>query len=142
MPIATAPPETKATTETRGKYVRWALAGVVALAGILLGLLAANWPFTREAMIKRLEQASSTRVEMRGFRSTFFPYPGCIADEVTFHPIVSMNGARPSDPVITISRLTIETTFFGLLSKPGKIRSMVADGLRIHVPDFSRLAQQ
>src|ERR1051326_5595067 len=134
MATATVPPETTARAKTRGKYVRCGLAGIVALAGILLGLLAANWPFTREAMIKRMEQASSTRVEMRGFRSTFFPYPGCIADEVTFHPIVSMNGARPSDPVITISRLTIETTFFGLLSKPGKIRSMVADGLRIHVP--------
>ena len=134
MPIATAPPETKPTTKTRGKYVRWALAGVVALTGILLGLLAANWPFTREAMIKRLEQASSTRVEMRGFRSTFFPFPGCIADEVTFRPIASANGPKPQDPVIAIRRLTIESTFLGLFRKPGRIRSIVADGLRIHVP--------
>ena len=134
MPIATAPPETTTTAKTRGKYVRWGLAGIVALAGILLGLLAANWPFTREAMIKRLEQASSTRVEMRGFRSTFFPYPGCIADEVTFRPITSTNGPKSQDPVITIRRLTIESTFFGLLSKPGRIRSIVTDGLRIHVP--------
>jgi hypothetical protein len=134
MPIATAPPETTATTKIRGKYLRWGLAGVVALAGILLGLLAANWPFTREAMIKRLEQASSTRVEMRGFQSTFFPYPGCIAEEVTFRPIASASGAKPQAPVIAIRRLTIESTFLGLLGKPGRIRSMVADGLRIHVP--------
>lgn len=104
------------------------------MAGILLGLLAANWPFTREAMIKRLEQGSSTRVEMRGFRSTFFPYPGCIADEVTFHPIASTSGPGASDPVITIRRLTIESTFLGMLSKPGRIRSIVADGLRVRVP--------
>jgi len=107
---------------------------VVALAGILLGLLAANWPFTREAMIKRLEQASSTRVEMRGFRSTFFPYPGCIADEVTFRPIASASGPEPQGPVIAIRRLTIESTFLGLFRKPGRIRSIVADGLRIQVP--------
>jgi hypothetical protein len=134
MPIATAPPETTARAKSRGKYVRWGLAGVVALAGIVLGLLAANWPFTREAMIKRLEQASSTRVEMRGFRSTFLPFPGCIADEVTFRPIASTSGPKPQDPVITIRRLTIESTFLGLFRKPGRIRSMVADGLRIHVP--------
>src|SRR5690242_15485635 len=101
MPIATAPLETATTAKTRVKYVRWGLAGIVALAGILLGLLAANWPFTREAMIKRLEQASSTRVEMRGFRSTFFPYPGCIAEDVTFRPIAA-NGPKSQDPVITI----------------------------------------
>src|SRR5215467_12098423 len=128
MPIATAPPETAATTKVRAKCVRWGLAGVVALAGILLGLLAANWPFTREAMIKRLEQASSTRVEMRGFQSTFFPYPGCIADEVTFRPIASANEPKSQAPVITIRRLVIESTFFGLLSKPERIRSIVADG--------------
>src|SRR5437764_10467209 len=109
MPIAVSPPETTARTKTRSRYVRWGLAGIVALAGILLGWLAANWPFTQAAMIKRLEQASSTRVEMQGFRSTFFPYPGCIADEVTFRPIASMNGLKFQDPVITIRRLTIES---------------------------------
>lgn len=134
MPIAIAPPETTATTKTRGRYLRWGLLGAVALAAILLGLLAANWPFTREAIIERLEQASSTRVEMRGFQKTFFPYPGCIAEEVTFRPITPSNGPKAQDPIITIRRLTIISTFSGLLSKPGRIRNIVADGLRIHVP--------
>jgi hypothetical protein len=134
MPIATAPPETTARVKRPRKYVLWGLLGVAALAGILLGLLAANWPFTREAMIKRLEQASSTRVEMLGFQSTFFPYPGCVAEEVTFSPIPPTNGPKPQVPVISIRRLAIESTFFGLFSKPGRIKSIVADGLRIHVP--------
>src|SRR6478609_6073281 len=107
MPIASAPLQTTARARSPlRKYVLWGLLGIGALAGILLGLLAANWPFTREAMIKRLEQASSTRVEMRGFHSTFFPYPGCIADEVTFRPIASTSGLTSQDPVITIRRLT------------------------------------
>ena len=127
MPIAVAPPATTASTKTSGKYVRWGLLGIVALAGILLGLLAANWPFTRQAIIERLEQVSSTRVEIRGFQKTFFPYPGCIAEEVTFRSIASANGPKAQDPVITIRRLTIESTFFGLLSKPGRIKSIVAD---------------
>jgi hypothetical protein len=134
MPIASAPPEEKARVKLPIKYIRWVLLGVAALAGILLCLLATNWPFTREAMIKRLERASSERVEMRGFKSTFFPYPGCIAEEVVFRPAAPGAGSRPQDPVITIRRLTIQSTFLGLLSKPGRIRSIVADGLRIHVP--------
>jgi AsmA-like C-terminal region len=134
MPIATAPPETTARVKSPRKYVFWGLLGVAALAGILLGLLAANWPFTQESIIKRLEQASSTRVEMRGFQKTFFPYPGCIAEEVTFRPIASASGPSPQTPVITIRRLAIESTFLGLFRNPGRIRSIVADGLRIHVP--------
>ena len=97
-------------------------------------MLAVNWPFTREGMIKRLEQASSTRVEMRGFRSTFFPYPGCIAEEVTFRRIAPAAGAEAQEPIITIRRLAIESTFFGLFSKPARIKSIAADGLHVQVP--------
>ena len=134
MSVASSPPLTTIRAKRPLKYVLWGLLGLAALVGILLGLLAANWPFTREAMIKRLEQGSSTRVEMRGFKSTFFPYPGCIAEDVTFRPIAPANGAKPQDPIITIHRLVIESTFFGLLSKPGRIRSIIADGLHVHLP--------
>lgn len=134
MPVGNAPPATTTKVKSPVKYVLWGLLGVAALAGILLGLLAANWPFTREAMIKRLEQGSSTRVEMRGFQSTFFPYPGCIAEEVTFRPIASSAGTKSQGPIITIRRLAIESTFFGLFSKPARIRSIAADGLRVHIP--------
>ena len=85
-------------------------------------------------MIKRLEHASSASVEMRGFRSTYFPYPGCIAEEVVFRQKNSSPGSRPADPIIAIRRLTIETTLSGLLSKPARIKTMIAEGLRVYVP--------
>ena len=85
-------------------------------------------------MTKRLERASSAQVEMRGFHSTYFPFPGCVADDVVFRQKTSLAGQKPSEPIITIRKLTIESTFTGLLSKPGRIRRIIADGLRIHVP--------
>jgi hypothetical protein len=96
--------------------------------------MAAKWPFTREAMTKRLERASSAQVEMRGFHSIYFPFPGCVAEDVVFRPKISAAGQKQADPIITIRKLTIESTLSGLFSKPGKIRRITADGLQIHVP--------
>ena len=96
--------------------------------------MAAKWPFTREAMTKRLERASSAQVEMRGFNSIYFPFPGCVAEDVVFRPKISAAGQKQADPIITIRKLTIESTLSGLFSKPGRIRRIIADGLQIHVP--------
>ena len=103
-------------------------------AVIFLGIIEIKWPFTREAMTKRLERASSVQVEMRGFHSTYFPFPGCVAEDVVFRQKTSAPGQKATEPIITIRKLTIESTFSGLLSKPGRIRRIIADGLRIHVP--------
>jgi hypothetical protein len=112
----------------------WALLGIALCSAIPVVLLAAKWPFTREGMVKRLEQASSARVEIGKFRSTYFPFPGCVAEDVTFRTVTPAAAPKPADPIITIRKLTIESTFLGLFSKPGRIRSLTADGLRIHVP--------
>jgi hypothetical protein len=63
---------------------------------ILLGLLAANWPFTRQGMIARLERASSAQAQIQGFRSTYFPYPGCVAEDVVFR----VAGAKSTELMI------------------------------------------
>ncbi|HEY1939409.1 MAG TPA: hypothetical protein VGJ33_15880 [Candidatus Angelobacter sp.] len=118
------------------KKIAWSvLAAVIIGLAVLGGLLAANWPFTRAAMTQRLEQASSAKVEMRGFRSTFFPYPGCVAEDVVFRK--SAQGAsqmKQSQPLITIKRLTIQSTYPGLFSTPKRIRKLIADGLRMNIP--------
>jgi hypothetical protein len=133
-PTEVAVPEKTSATRAPAQKFRWILLGVSILAIVFLAIMAAKWPFTRQAMIKRLERASSAQVEIRGFRSTYFPFPGCIADDVVFRQKTSAPGRRPSDPIITIRELTIESTFSGLLSKPGRIRRIIADGLLIHVP--------
>src|SRR5579871_6008179 len=136
MPTEVAPPKTKNGTGIRPTKLAWII--LICLAGcacVLLVVLAVMWPFTRNAMIKRLEQASSAKVQMRGFHSTYFPYPGCVAEEVVFLPAAAASGAaRSTTPIITIRKLTIESTLFGLLSKPHRIKRIIADGLRVHAP--------
>jgi hypothetical protein len=134
MPTEVAPPEQRVRTKRPTKKLLWIVLAGAVCAVILLSVLAAKWPFTREAMIKRLEHASSARVEMGGFRSTYFPYPGCVAENVVFRPKTPATGSNPADPIITIRKLTIESTFSGLLSKPGRIKTIIADGLRVQVP--------
>src|SRR5712671_6217054 len=133
-PTEVALPEKTTATRAPVQRFRWILLGVSICAVVFLAIMAAKWPFTREAMIKRLERASSAQVEMRGFHSTYFPFPGCIAEDVVFRQKTSAAGQAPPEPVITIRKLTIESTFSGLLSKPGRIRRIIADGLRIQVP--------
>jgi hypothetical protein len=133
-PTEVALPEKTAATRAPAQWFRWILLAVSICAVIFLAIVAAKWPFTREAMTKRLERASSAQVDIRGFHSTYFPFPGCIAEDVVFREKGSAPGQKPSAPIITIRKLTIESTFSGLLSKPGRIRKIIADGLRIHVP--------
>src|ERR1051326_3042073 len=133
MSTVLASPE-KTKTRAPAQRFRWILLAVSILAVVFLAIMAAKWPFTREAMTKRLERASSAQVEMRGFHSTYFPFPGCVIDDVVFRQRTSAPAQRPAEPIITIRKLTIESTFAGLLSKPGRIRRIIADGLQIHVP--------
>jgi hypothetical protein len=94
MPTEVAPMEKTTATRAPAQRFRWILLAVAICASVLLGILAAKWPFTREAMIRRLEHASSARVEMGGFRSMYFPYPGCIAEEVVFRPKTAAAGTK------------------------------------------------
>lgn len=129
-----ASPEKTNVTQAPAQRFRWILLAVSIGAVVFLGIMAAKWPFTREAITKRLERASSAQIEMRGFHSTYFPFPGCVIEDVAFRQKTSAPGQRAAEPIITIRKLTIESTFAGLLSKPGRIRRVIADGLYIHIP--------
>src|SRR3954454_274254 len=106
MATEVALPEQKTPARTSAQRLRWILLAVSICAVVFLGIMAAKWPFTREAMTKRLERASSAQVEMRGFHSTYFPFPGCVAEEVVFRQKTSAPGQRPADPIITIRKLS------------------------------------
>jgi hypothetical protein len=135
MATATVPPKTTPQAATHPRIFRWTLLGLAICAGAFVILLAVKWPFTRSGMIQRFERASSAKVEIGRFHSIFFPYFGCVAEDVVFRQATSPSGtAQPAAPIITIHKLTIESTLFGLLSKPGKIKRIIAEGLRVQVP--------
>src|ERR1700741_5258347 len=126
MATVIAPPPKSAKKSTK---LRWIIFVACIIPVILLAVLAAKWPYTKQAMIERLERTSSARVEIGGFRRIYFPYPGCVATDVTFRGNLP-DGKPAAQPVITMRRLKIESTLAGMLSKPGRIKKMIADGVR------------
>ncbi len=86
----------------------WALVVLVALA-IGAIVIARKWPFTQRAVLESLQQQAGTAVQISGFRQTYFPHPGCVAEGVTFRK----NQNAPA--LLTIQKLTIVGSYHGVL---------------------------
>jgi hypothetical protein len=99
---------------------------VVLLAAVFF--LAARWPFRREAVLKDLQDASLSKVDIGAFHGTYFPRPGCVLEHVTFQH----NPRAGTPPLITVERLRIEGSFPGLFTE--HVRRIRAEGMRILVP--------
>ena len=102
------------------------LLAVVILAAV--AFLAWRWPFSRALVLRDLEEASLSTVQVDGFRETYFPRPGCILENVTFQH----NPKPGSPPLITVQRLRIESAFSGLFTR--HLMRIRADGLHLLVP--------
>ena len=100
--------------------------GIVAVLAIVF---AVNWPFTRRGIIRRLERASSLQVEIRSFRSTYFP-PGCVAGDVVFRK----PGDRDPKPLMVVHQLRIQSSYPGLFSHPKRIQKIEVANVEIHLP--------
>jgi AsmA-like C-terminal region len=128
MAVATPP----RLNQRRSFLVLYVALGIV-LAVIIIAaiLLHIYWPFTQSAVIKSLEDASSSRVTLKNFHATYFPYPGCVAEDVVFR-----RGSNTSiPPLITIPELTIQSSFFALFGK--RITYIRADGMTVFIPSQS-----
>jgi hypothetical protein len=115
------------STQSRG----FILPAAFVTAGVLLAavvFLAARWPFRREAVLKDLQDASLSRLDVGVFHGTYFPRPGCVLEQVTFQH----NPKPGTPPLITIERVRIEGTFFGLFTK--HVKRIRAEGMRILIP--------
>jgi hypothetical protein len=96
---------------------------------VALFVLAVHWPFTKQAVIKSLQEASSSTVEIANFHGTYFPFPGCIAEGVTFRRTSDQN----APPLITVGKLTIQSSFLGLVRQ--RVIQVRAEGLHIIISD-------
>jgi len=108
---------------------RWVKIGGL-LAVVVIGgaavLVAGRWPFTRDAMVRALQEEFSSTVELKTFHGTYFT-PGCVAEEVTFR----RNSDRNTAPIATVEKLTIQGTYWGLFSIPKRVRRVRIEGLHI-----------
>ena len=116
----------------RNRLRNWLLLSAAALLAILVTgfVLMQNWPFTRTQVEKDLGDATFSRVTIGSFQQTYFPRPGCIATGVTFR----RNQDRHDPPLITVQKLTIEGSFFGLLTR--NVSAIRADGAHVVIPPF------
>lgn len=116
------------SSKSTGKFlVRTSLAAAAVLLAAVV-LLALHWPFRRETVLKQLEEASMTQVHASAFHETYFPHPGCVLEHVTFQH----NPKPGSPPLITVERMRIEGSFFGLFTKHVKL--IRAEGMHIRTP--------
>jgi hypothetical protein len=111
---------------------RWPwIVGVCVLAAltICIVILGAHWPFSRDAITRALQHATSRPVRIGGFRTTWFP-PGCIAENVR----VVHNNNPEATPLITIDRLVIQGSLTGMFTSPKRLQQVKVVGMRIAIP--------
>jgi hypothetical protein len=108
----------------------------IVLALVVIGgaavLLLSRWPFTRDVVVRALQEKFSSTVEVKAFRGTYFP-PGCIAEGVTFR----RNSDRDEPPIATIEKLTIQGAYWEFFRTPKRVRRVRIEGLRMFLSSGS-----
>ena len=115
----------------RPRLVLIAVFSLVVVVAIALVFLIRSWPFTRDAVSQAIKETMSGTVQMQGFRSTFFPHPGCVIDNVTFR-----RDDKDSLPLITIKRLVIQGSYFKMFGASKKLEQIRAEGFYLHARPF------
>ncbi len=108
---------------------RWWLiiaASLIVIAGIVLIVLACNWPYTQQAVAKALQDRFARTVQIRSFRKTYFP-PGCVAEGVSF-----LHRKRTDLPaLITVQTLIIRGSYNGLFRIHKRVDEVQVKGLHV-----------
>jgi AsmA-like protein len=116
----------------RSSFVRWCLIGGVFVAlifAVATILLVRNWPFTRQAVTAALQDRFARTVEIRNFRSTYFP-PGCVAEGVSF----LQRKHKELPPLITVRTLVVQASYAGMFSLHKRVSQVQVIGLHVLVP--------
>ena len=105
------------------------MAALIFVPCLCVGVIAVSyfWPFTLPRVVEKLQESSDSRVQVRSFHHTYFPYPGCVLEGVSF-----VHDAAAGRPLATIERLRVLSTYPALFGR--HIRLMKAEGLHIFIP--------
>jgi hypothetical protein len=127
-----APLPRNITAHASAKRPRWMLVSPILAAAVVVIIAVVFihwWPFTQAQVLQTLQQAGDSQVQLRSFRATYFPAPGCILEGVVFH-----HSDSTTKPLIVIEKLTIRGSYLGLLSR--SVNRIDAEGMRISIPPF------
>lgn len=128
-------PAQVSTQSGRGGRTRFGRTGflllilAVAAVCVAISLAIRYWPFQEKSILQDLQEASDSQVRVQAFRRTYFPHPGCVLDGVVF-----VRGTNAAKPLIKIERLTIQSTYLGMLSQ--HVSLIDAERMVISIPAF------
>jgi len=112
--------------------MRWCLI-VGAIVAVIFGgatiLLIRNWPFTRQAVTTALQDRFARTVEIRSFRTTYFP-PGCVVEGISF----LHRTHKDLPPLITVRTLIVQASYAGMFSLHKRVGKVQVIGLHVLVP--------
>ena len=113
-----------------GRYLAWT--GAVLFALLLLAgiILAVQWPFTQEELVRTLEHLSSSTVRVGTFRQTFFPNPGYVAEDTTF----SRKSKAGFIELASVKRLECRASWTAMLTFTRRVQEMRIGALHVSIP--------
>jgi hypothetical protein len=83
------------------------------------------WPFSREAVLQDLKEASDSTVTAQSYHPTYFP-PGCVLYGLEFH-----HGSNHFK-LIEIQKLRVRGSYLGILRR--HVPQIIAEGAHIFIP--------
>lgn len=114
----------------RSFFRRHRIAIFIALAVILAVLIVLYikvWPFSKDAVVEDLVEASGSAVTIHGYHPTYFP-PGCILDGVEFR-----HGPEQA-VLISIQKLIVQGSYLGILRS--HVPRLTVIGGHVFIPKF------
>ena len=119
----------ESTRRTRQHKTVLGLAVAAALCVLVLLLWAELWPFQQKPVVQNLEEASDSKLRLRAFHRTYFPFPGCVIEGLQFN-----HGSNAGKPLITIERLIIQGSYLGIFSQ--RLTRITAENMHVFIPPF------
>lgn len=113
----------------RKRWTSWALIAGGALLAAYTAMIAFHWPFTKEAVIKALEERSARTVTISRFYRTYFP-PGCTAEDIRF----LHRKHKEKQPLITVERLVMTTSYRRILTFQERLSLVRVTNMHVTVP--------
>ena len=83
------------------------------------------WPFSREAVLQDLQEASDSTVTAQSYHPTYFP-PGCVLYGLEFH-----HGPKQFK-LIEVQKLRVQGSYLGILRR--HVPRLIADGAHVFIP--------
>lgn len=106
------------------------VAALIAMIMITVHLMFFFWPFRYREVHPLLERTFRSKVDVSRYHRTYFPYPGFVAEDVTFY----RHGDTHIPPLATMKRMTVAGNWLALIFHPHRLYMIRLEGLHVQIP--------